>query len=131
MTNKEKELVRPVYRVVLAGGRDFTDYDLLRTSCLSFLGNKLTSHQVVVVSGHASGADSLGERFAQEHGLQVELHAANWQKHGRAAGPIRNKEMAECSDALIAFWDGKSRGTKNMIDSARRYALDISIVPYK
>ena len=131
MTNKEKELVRPVYRVVLAGGRDFTDYDLLRTSCLSFLGNKLTSPQVIVISGHASGADSLGERFAQEHGLQVELHAADWVKHSRAAGPIRNKEMAECSDALIAFWDGKSRGTKNMIDSARRYGLDVSIVPYK
>lgn len=130
MTNKENESARPVYRVVLAGGRDFTDYDLLRTSCLSFLGNKLTSHQVIVVSGHAPGADSLGERFAQEHGLQIELHPADWAKHGRAAGPIRNKEMAECADALIAFWDGKSKGTKNMIDLALRYGLDVSIVSY-
>lgn len=129
-TEKEEENAMPVYRVIIAGCRDFQDYALLKEKCEYYLQNKLQSDNVIIVSGHASGADSLGERFAQEHCLQVELHPADWAKHCRAAGPIRNKKMAECADALIAFWDGKSKGTKNMIDLARRYGLDVSIVSY-
>ena len=82
------------------------------------------------VSGHASGADSLGEKFAADHNLQCELHPADWERHGRAAGPIRNEEMAEVSDALIAFWDGKSRGTRSMIEIARRKGLQVAVVRY-
>ena len=122
--------VKPVYRVVIAGGRTFDDYTLLESSCLFYLQNKLKTHKVVIVSGHASGADSLGERFATEHGLECELHPADWKRHGRAAGPIRNKEMAECSDALIAFWDGKSKGTRSMIELAKRNGLDVKTVLY-
>lgn len=119
------------YRVIIAGGREFQDYALLKEKCEYYLQNKLQTDTVVIVSGHASGADSLGERFAQEHGLQIELHPADWAKHGRAAGPIRNKEMAESADALIAFWDGQSRGTKNMIDTANAKGLKVAIVRYK
>ena len=118
------------YRVIIAGCRDFQDYALLKEKCEYYLQNKLQSDNVIIVSGHASGADSLGERFAQEHGLQIELHPADWAKHGRAAGPIRNKEMASVADALIAFWDGQSRGTKNMIDQAREKGLKIAIIKY-
>ena len=118
------------YRVIIAGGRESQDYALLKEKCEYYLQNKLQTDTVVIVSGHASGADSLGERFAQEHGLQIELHPADWAKHGRAAGPIRNKEMAESADALIAFWDGQSRGTKNMIDQARQYELKTAIIKY-
>ena len=118
------------YRVIIAGGREFQDYALLKEKCEYYLQNKLQSDNVIIVSGHASGADSLGERFAQEHGLQIELHPADWAKHGRAAGPIRNEEMASVADALIAFWDGQSRGTKNMIDQAREKGLKIAIIKY-
>ena len=82
------------------------------------------------MSGHASGADSLGEKFAADHNLQCELYPADWDKHGKAAGPIRNAEMAEVADALIAFWDGQSRGTKSMIDLARKKGLQVAIVRY-
>ena len=58
------------------------------------------------------------------------LHPADWNRLGRAAGPIRNEEMAEVSDALIAFWDGKSRGTKSMIEIARRKGLQVAVVRY-
>ena len=58
------------------------------------------------------------------------LYPADWERHGRAAGPIRNEEMAEVSDALIAFWDGKSRGTKSMIEIARRKGLQVAVVRY-
>ena len=92
--------------------------------------NKLKTHNVIIVSGHASGADSLGEKFAADHNLQCELYPADWDKHGKAAGPIRKAEMAEVADALIAFWDGQSRGTKSMIDLARKKGLQVAIVRY-
>ena len=90
----------------------------------------MKTHNVIIVSGHAPGADSLGEKFAADHNLKCELHPADWKRHGRAAGPIRNEEMAEVSDALIAFWDGKSRGTRSMIEIARRKGLQVAVVRY-
>ena len=101
------------YRVIIAGSRSFNDYELLREQCLSILQEKMRTHRVVIVSGHARGADSLGERFAKEF---------------KAAGMVRNAEMAKCSDALIAFWDGESSGTRHMINFARKRGLDISII---
>ena len=90
----------------------------------------MKTHNVIIVSGHASGADSLGEKFAEDHNLQCELHPANWELYGKAAGPIRYEEMAEVADALIAFWDGKSPGTKSMISLARRKGLQVAVVRY-
>lgn len=117
------------YKVIIAGCRDFTDYELLREKCDYHLQN-LRLEDIVIVSGHASGADSLGERYAQERGFQLETYPADWQAHGRAAGPIRNAKMANVAHALIAFWDGKSRGTKNMIETARKYNLKVAVVRY-
>lgn len=95
------------YRVIIAGCRDFYNYIIVKERCEYFLQSKMKTHNVIIVSGHASGADSLGEKFAEDHGLQCELHSADWERYGRAAGPKRNEEMAEVADALIAFWDGK------------------------
>jgi hypothetical protein len=117
----------PDYRVIIAGSRSFNDYTLLREHCLSVLQEKMKTHRVIIVSGHARGADSLGERFANELGLPFELHPAKWRLLGKAAGMVRNAEMAKCSDALIAFWDGESRGTRHMINFARKRGLDISV----
>lgn len=117
------------YKVIIAGCRDFTDYELLREKCDYHLQN-LRLEDIVIVSGHASGADSLGERYAQERGFQLETYPADWQAHGRAAGPIRNAKMANVAHALIAFWDGKSRGTKNMIDTAKKHNLQVAVVRY-
>ena len=119
-----------VFRVIIAGGRDFINYFILKERCEYYLQNKMKTHNVIIVSGHASGADSLGEKFAADHNLQCELHPADWELHGKAAGPIRNAEMAEVADALIAFWDGKSPGTKSMIDIARRKGLQVAVVRY-
>ena len=117
------------YRVIIAGCRDFADYELLKEKCDFYLQNK-EKEDIVIVSGHASGADALGERYAQERGLQLETYPADWKAHGRAAGPIRNENMARVANALIAFWDGKSRGTKNMIETARKYNLKVAVVRY-
>ena len=117
------------YRVIIAGCRDFTDYELLKEKCDFYLQNKKPEN-IVFVSGHASGADALGERYAEERGLQLETYPADWKAHGRAAGPISNAQMADVADALIAFWDGKSRGTKNMIDTATKRGLKVAVVRY-
>lgn len=116
------------YRVIIAGCRDFDDYALLKERCNDYLCEKMETHNVIIVSGHASGADALGERFAEEHGLQCEIHPADWGKYGRSAGPIRNAEMAEVSDALIAFWDGQNPGTRSMIELARKKGLQVAVV---
>lgn len=118
------------YRVIIAGGRAFDDYDLLQTHCLSILKDRITSDRVIIVSGGAKGTDALGQRFAHEHGLYLEIHPADWKKNGKAAGPIRNAEMADVANALIAFWDGQSRGTKSMIELSKRKGLAISCVRY-
>lgn len=117
------------YKVIVAGCRDFADYELLKEKCDFYLQNKKPEN-IVIVSGHASGADALGEKYAQERGFQLETYPANWKVHGRAAGPIRNAKMASVAHALISFWDGKSRGTKNMIDTAKNHNLKVAVVRY-
>lgn len=107
----------------------FSDYELLKEKCDYYLQNQ-QPEDIVIVSGHASGADALGEKYAQERGFQLETYPADWKAHGRAAGPIRNAKMACVAHALIAFLDGKSRGTKNMIDTVRKHNLQVAVVRY-
>jgi len=111
-------------RVIIAGSRNFTDYDKLKPVVDAF-HSKFNITQVI--SGNAKGADSLGEWWATQNEVEVKLFPANWSKHGKAAGHIRNKEMANHADALIAFWDGKSPGTKSMIDYAKSKRLQIVV----
>ena len=117
------------YKVIVAGCRDFADYELLKEKCDFYLQNKKPEN-IVIVSGHASGADALGERYAQERGYELEPFPADWKANGRAAGPIRNAKMASVAHTLIAFWNGKSRGTKNMIDTAKKHNLQVAVVRY-
>lgn len=119
------------FRVIIAGGREFNDYQLLREKCDKILADTSKTSQIVIVSGTARGADRLGERYARERGYQIVRYPANWDRDGNSAGPIRNAKMAENADALIAFWDGESRGTYNMIDTAiRREDMLIRVVNY-
>lgn len=115
-------------KVIIAGGRDFNNYDLLKEKCDIILSNQ---DEVIIVSGRASGADSLGERYAKEKGFKTELFPADWKKYGKSAGYVRNSEMAEVAESLIAFWDGRSRGTKHMIDIAKNKGLKVRIVNYE
>lgn len=117
------------YRVIIAGSRSFDDYDLLRRRCDEILKDRRSSSEIVIVSGTAPGTDSLGERYAREKGFAVDRRPADWNTYGKAAGPIRNAQMAKVADALIAFWDGKSRGTHHMISLARKKGLDVHVIP--
>ena len=115
-------------RVIIAGGREFDDYEMMEEE-MDCLYGKLHS-QIVVVSGTARGADSLGERWGKENQLSIESFPADWSKYGKSAGYRRNAEMANHSDILIAFWDGESKGTKHMIDLALGKGLLVQIVSY-
>ena len=80
-----------------------------------------------VVCGKARGADTFGETYAYNASIPVKEFPADWKGLGKGAGHIRNKQMGDYADALIAVWDGESRGTKNMIDYATKKGLKIHI----
>lgn len=109
-------------KVIIAGSRDITNYSLVEKAVQE---SDFTITEVV--SGCCRGVDQLGEQWATEHSVSVARFPANWSVHYKAAGPIRNKEMAEYADALIALWDGQSKGTKNMIDTAKKLGLKVFI----
>ncbi len=108
------------YRLVVAGCRDYNDYSVASVEIEKHIKKCDANCSVIIVSGCADGADKLGERYATEHHLNIERYPAEWEKYGKYAGPKRNSQMAQVADAVIVFWDGKSRGTKNMIESAKR-----------
>jgi hypothetical protein len=114
-------------RTIIAGTRTFNDYELLKTKLTEF---RLTHDITEIVSGGAKGADLLGERYAEEYNINLKIFPANWNKHGNAAGPIRNRQMAEYADQLIVFWDGSSKGTENMIDSMVKQKKLVYVVLY-
>lgn len=112
-------------KIIIAGSRTFTDYKKLTEICNHILQDQT---DVEVVSGaYYKGADKLGEQYASEKGFQLTKFPADWKRYGRAAGPKRNEQMANYADALIAFWDGKSKGTKHMIDLAKCRGLKVGI----
>ncbi|MAT51550.1 MAG: hypothetical protein CMK32_10245 [Porticoccaceae bacterium] len=112
-------------KTIIAGGRDYKLTDEGRRM-LDILRPTITE----VVSGKARGADSEGERWANENGIPVKGFPADWGAHGKAAGPIRNQQMADYAEQLIAFWDGKSSGTRDMIRRAVAKRITVHVIFY-
>jgi hypothetical protein len=81
----------------------------------------------VVISGTAPGADKLGEQWAKDNSIPVERYPADWNRYGLSAGYRRNEQMVDNAEALVALWDGKSRGTRHMIDIARKKGLKVFV----
>jgi len=117
-----------MFKVIIAGGRDFNDYELLKKKCDYYL--QFVEDEVVIISGMARGADSLGERYAQERGLKLEGYPANWKLYGKSAGFKRNQVLVKNASAAICFWDGKSPGTKNTIDLCKQKGIPCKVVKY-
>jgi hypothetical protein len=119
------------HKLIVAGGRDFNDYELLSKKLESFrVAAWEVADELEVVSGGARGADSLGERWAKENHVPCIVFPAEWNVYGKRAGPIRNEQMGEYADSLLAFWDGKSRGTGHMINYSKNNGLNVFIVRY-
>jgi hypothetical protein len=117
-------------KLIIAGGRDFIDYNNLHQTVWQLYGDDTITE---IVSGTANGADKLGERFADAHGITVKRLAADWELHGKSAGHIRNGSMARYADELLAFWDGdvKNSGTFDMITQMNNLKKPVTVVMYK
>lgn len=104
-------------KVIVAGSRNFNNYNLLEKILDEF--NSQVQSIDEIVCGEARGADSLGRRWAEKNNIPVKSFPAQWEKFGKSAGFLRNRQMGDYADYLIAFWDGQSKGTKHMIDYMR------------
>lgn len=110
-------------RVVIAGSRSISDYNILETAIV------MSEFEITkVISGHARGVDRLGELWARKHKIPVQIFLPDWDRWGKSAGIRRNVEMLKVADGLIALWDGTSRGTKHSIDKAREMGLKVFVM---
>lgn len=122
-------------RIIIAGSRDFSDYNYLKKELDSIIAD-VDKSEIEIISGHARGADALGERYAFENRCQLKIMPAQWSKYGRIAGFMRNNEMlryiqnSESNNMVVIFWDGKSHGTKHMITAANNKNVKTYIFIY-
>lgn len=122
-------------RIIVAGGRDFDDYETLEESLDDFLKDK-DKDKVEIICGEARGADRLGKLYAIENDIECKSFWPDWEKHKKMAGIVRNQEMKEyagrrsCEGHLFAFWDEKSKGTKHMLTIAKRSRIKTHLHRY-
>lgn len=120
------------YKIIVAGGRDFENYEFL-SSKLDELFEKFPDfkkQQITIISGMARVSVPLAIRYADERNLTKVLFPANWEKYPRIAGFLRNEDMLSIATHLIAFWNGKSSGTKHMIEIAKKKGIPVWIFDY-
>jgi hypothetical protein len=110
-------------KTIIAGSRSIVDYETLIKAIQECPWNISE-----VVSGKAKGVDTLGEKYAKENNKPLLEYPANWKLYGKSAGYKRNVEMAEKAEALLAIWNGESKGTKHMIDIAKAKGLSVHVV---
>ena len=111
-------------KVAVIGSRGFNNYELLKDT-LSKINITL------LVSGGAMGADTLGEQYAKENDIETKIFLPDWEKHGRSAGMLRNTDIINESEVVIAFWDGSSKGTLDSINKAKKLNKKLIIIDYE
>jgi len=114
-------------RTIIAGSRTITKQE---TANFGIETAPFSEEITEVVSGRAKGVDRMGETWALQNGVPIKFFpvtSADWEQHGKKAGMLRNEKMADYADALIAIWDGQSKGTKHMIDYARKKGLRVFV----
>lgn len=119
------------FRVIVSGSRHFDDYDYVSRVLNEFLSSIKERFNIIILSGLFPGVDTLGVRYGEEHGYTIEKYPADPEKYGKNAGSKRNNAMTDAADALIAFWDGESLGTKHMINIAREKGLMVKVARFK
>ena len=116
-----------IIKIVIAGCRHYDNYEEAKKYIDFCISRIRCDNQLIFISGGCRGADALGERYAEENGFKIQLFPAEWGKYGKSAGPRRNRQMVEACDYVICFWDGKSRGTRTLIDVATAFNKPIKI----
>lgn len=118
------------FHCLIVGSRGYTDYASFKAKCDALLADKT---DIEIVSGGASGTDTMAERYARELGYSLQIFPADWSRYGKRAGYVRNREMhsyisthADCG--VIAFWDGVSRGTAQSIALAREFDNPLRVI---
>lgn len=115
------------FRVIVAGSRTMEDYEFVK----EHLDKVFSKHKPTsIVCGEAKGADALGRKYAIEKHIKIDSFPADWTGKGKQAGYLRNEQMAQNADALIAFWNGTSAGTKHMINTARNRNLQVRVIKF-
>lgn len=109
-------------KVIVAGTRPPVSYKHVKDA-IANCGFEIDE----IVSGNAWGVDRLGELYAQQNHIDLVIFPANWEKYGKSAGLRRNEKMANYADALVAVWDGQSKGTKHMIETATKKGLKVFV----
>lgn len=108
-------------RLAIVGSRSFNDMKFMASAISEILPNVITpGDDLIIVSGGARGADELAVQLAKTIGVSWHVFHADWDTHGKAAGVIRNVDIVNGSDHVVAFWDGTSKGTKNTIELAEK-----------
>lgn len=113
-------------KLIVAGSRAVTDYSLVASAIDELVENELSI--TAIIDGTARGVDMLASRYAAEHGIENIRVPAEWKRYGRGAGRLRNIRMAEMGNVLLALWDGKSSGTKSMIEAAKQRGIPVHII---
>ena len=121
-----------MFYLIIAGSRTFDDYNLLKRRVDEFLENE---SEVTIISGHASGADKLGEKYAKEKVYELITVPADWGLYGKRAGYLRNRKMHEIAAthknrACICFWDGESKGTAQNFKLAKEFNTRLKIIGF-
>nr|WP_314803356.1 DUF2493 domain-containing protein [uncultured Capnocytophaga sp.] len=114
--------------IAIVGGRDFSDYTLLKESLLAYISIYRVPDNIV--SGGAKGADTLAAQFATEMGIPLLVFKPDYQKYGRGATLVRNTQIIENANVVFAFWDGESKGTKDSITKAKKLQKELYIISY-
>lgn len=112
-------------RIIIAGSRTFNNYEYVKKILDMVIGH---IDKAIILSGSARGVDKLGEQYAKEKGYRIWMHEADWDNHGKSAGPIRNSQMVTQATQAIFFWDGKSKGTRDCINKAFKKGIPVTIV---
>ena len=110
-------------KIIVVGSRSFNDYTRMKEVLSEIVGANCE-----IKSGGARGADALAKKYALEHNIPYREFPANWDALGRGAGIIRNKQMSDYGDMLVSFWDGESKGSKNMIENMKKLDKHVLII---
>lgn len=119
-----------MYKVLIAGSRGFKDYVKFKHYVDKFL-QSFDWSEMMIIEGGALGTDRMAWSYAKEKGIAVQTVKADWDKEGKRAGMIRNRQMGEMATHAIIFWDGESKGTKNMIDVCEELGVKLRKVRIK
>ncbi len=106
-------------KLLIVGSREITDFDI---------SGYVPEGVELIISGGASGVDTIAEKYADKHRISKLILHPNYSKYGKGAPIVRNKQMVDIVDRAIIIWDGKSRGTAQTIEYAKKVGLDYVLI---